>query len=859
MMLGEYNPEELEEEMHEFWEENKVYAFDPESKKPVFSIDTPPPTFSGEIHVGHAMSYSQAEFIARYKRMKGYNVFYPMGFDDNGLPTERLVEKIHNVDIEEIGRGNFVDLCLRETKKGAKKYRRIWTKLGISVDWTLSYSTISDRCRQLAQLSFMDLYEKKRLKREKEPVIWCPECRTAIAQAELEDKEEDTLLSTIVFKTEDEKEIHIATTRPELLASCVAIAVHPHDERYTDLVGTYAVTPIFGNRVKILADRKVEKEFGTGIVMICTFGDKTDIEWWKDYNLDLIISINENGTLNEKAGKFEGMKLKEARKAILDELKSKNLLVKQKKLHHALNTHDKCGTPVEYLIKDQWFVKILDMKDTWIAQADKMNWYPAFMKKRYISWVENLKWDWCISRQRYYGVPFPVWYCKDCGRVLLPSGEELPVDPLTDTPPQCKCGCKEFIPEKDVMDTWFTSSLTPQIIARWDSEDSRMDTVYPNSLRPQAHDIIRTWLFYTVVKSYLHNDSIPWENIMLSGFGLDEEGKAMHKSVGNVIHPSEVVERHSADALRWWASSAKLGDDLPFNEKDILAGQRLCIKLWNASKLVASHLGKKVDSADLREIDRWILYKVSSLVEKVTDYLDEYEYSKAKKLIEASFWHDFCDNYLEIVKYRLYGGDKPAQHAVYNALLLYLKLFAIYIPHITEKIYQEVFREFEGDSSIHISSWPEKLDIEQTEPGETCVSIISALRKWKSGNGMALNAEIEEIAIFSSKNLDPISEDIKNTMNVRSLQLRKGTPDIEERIVKVVPNYKILGPKFGDRTKEIVGILQKPEIARRIETGEKVTEYELSSEHVLRVEKEYLAGGRKVELLTGENYLIEIF
>ncbi len=860
-MLGEYNPEELEERIQNFWEENEIYRYNPKSETPIFSIDTPPPTFSGEIHVGHAMSYSQAEFIARYKRMRGYEIFYPMGFDDNGLPTERLVEQKYNVDIKEIGREKFVELCLKETKKGAKKYRNIWTKLGISVDWNLSYSTINEYCRRLAQISFIDLYEKERLERKKEPVTWCPQCETAIAQAELEDKEEETFLSTIIFKTEDGKDLHIATTRPELLPSCVGIAVHPQDERYQDLVGKSAITPLFGNRVTILADRQVDREFGTGIVMICTFGDKTDIEWWKDYNLDLIISINRNGTLNDRAGKYEGMELKEAREAILKELQDKNLLKKQKKLSHALNAHERCGTPIEYLIEDQWFVKVLDMKDAWIGQADKMDWYPSFMKKRYISWVENLKWDWCISRQRYYGVPFPVWYCKDCGQVVLPEKEELPVDPLKDKPGHpCKCGCTDFIPEEDVMDTWFTSSLTPQIIARWESNNSLIDEVYPNSLRPQAHDIIRTWLFYTVVKSYLHNNSIPWHNIMLSGFGLDEEGKAMHSSKGNVILPLDVIERYSADALRWWASSAKLGDDLPYKEKDILAGHRLCIKLWNAAKLISSHLDEKVASAEPREIDRWILGNLDELIKKTTEYLEEYEYSKAKTLIESSFWHEFCDNYLEIAKYRLYQEEDPAvKYTMYHALLTYLQLFAIYIPHITEELYQKIFREFEETKSIHLTSWPEPRGMEKSPLGETCVSIVSSLRKWKSDNGIALNTEMDEVTIFSSMNLNPIKEDIAQAMNIQNLTLKKGTPEIEKKILSVVPNYEIIGPKFGEKTEEVVKRLQDPEVVRKIENGETVTEHELSKKHISRVEKEYRAEGRKVDILTGKNYVIEVF
>jgi len=860
-MLGEYNPKEIEEKVQRFWEEKEIYKFDPDSEKPVFSIDTPPPTFSGEIHIGHAMSYSQAEFMARYKRMRGYNIFYPMGFDDNGLPTERLVEQKYKVDIKEIGREKFVNLCLEETKLGAKKYRNIWTKLGISVDWDLSYSTINKHCQRLAQISFIELYKMGRLERKKEPVIWCPHCRTAIAQAELEDKEEDTFLNTIIFKTDDGKDLPIATTRPEFLASCVSVVVHPFDERYKYLIGKYAIVPIFGNRVKIISDNRVDKDFGTGIVMICTFGDKTDIEWWKDYNLDLVISINKDGTLNEKAGKFKGMELKEARKAVLKELESKNLLIKKEKLRHAVNTHERCGTSVEYLVEDQWFVKILDLKDVWIKQADKMNWYPDFMKKRYISWVENLRWDWCISRQRYYGVPFPLWYCKKCGNVVLPEKEDLPVDPLKDKPKKpCKCGSTDFIPEEDVMDTWFTSSLTPQIIARWECEDSLMDKIYPNSLRPQAHDIIRTWLFYTVVKSYFHNKSIPWYSIMLSGFGLDEEGKAMHKSKGNVIHPLEIVEKYSADAVRWWSSSVKLGDDLPYSEKDVVAGHRLCIKLWNASKLISSHLDEKIESSDLKEIDRWILSKIDTLIEKVTLYLEEYEYSRARTLIETSFWHDFCDNYLEIVKYRLYEKkDRSAKYTVYNALLMYLKLFAIYIPHITEEIYQDIFKKFEEYDSIHISPWPEKLGIKGSNLGELCVSIISSLRKWKSDRGMALNAKIEDIVIFSSKDIDPIKEDIKRAMNVENLESKKGKPEIEEKIVKVIPNYKVIGPIFGDRTKEIVKIIQDPEIAKKIDSGEKVTEYKLCKDHISRIEKEYRAEGRKVDILTGKDYIIEIF
>ncbi|HDM23114.1 MAG TPA: hypothetical protein ENG20_04955, partial [Methanomicrobia archaeon] len=368
------------------------------------------------------------------------------------------------------------------------------------------------------------------------------------------------------------------------------------------------------------------------------------------------------------------------------------------------------------------------------------------------------------------------------------------------------------------------------------------------------------WLFYTVVKSYFHNNSIPWYDIMLSGFGLDEEGRTMHKSKGNIILPLDVVKKYSADAVRWWASSVKLGDDLPYSEKDVITGHRLCIKLWNASKLISSHIDEKIESCELREVDKWILSKIDHVIEKTTAYLDRYEYSKARTLIETSFWHDFCDNYLEIVKYRVYEKkDKAAKYTLYNALLAYLKLFAIYIPHITEEIYQSIFKKFEGYESIHISPWPEKMGIEKSDLGEICVEIISSLRKWKSDKGMPLNAKLEHITIFSLKNLKSIEEDIKNPMNVERIEFKEGKPEIEEKIIKVVPNYRVIGPSFGEKTKEIIKLLQNPEIAKRIDSGETVTEYKLCRDHISRIEKEYMAEGKKVDIITGKDYIIEIF
>ncbi|MFQ5892219.1 MAG: valine--tRNA ligase, partial [Candidatus Methanofastidiosia archaeon] len=727
---------------------------------------------------------SQAEFIARYKRMKGFNVFYPMGFDDNGLATERWVEQKYGLNIHEVGREEFIKKCLEETKIGGEEYRNVWTRLGISVDWNLLYSTINEHCRKISQRSFVDLYRKKRIVRREEPVLWCPHCRTAIAQSELEDMERETTLNFILFEGEDGNPLEIATTRPELLPACVAVVVHPDDERYSHLIGKKAIVPTFNQEVEIIQDRRVDREFGTGIVMICTFGDLTDIEWWREYKLPLRIVITMDGRLNHLAREFEGLPLSEARKKILHELKKGNLVKSEEPLRQSVNTHERCHTPIEYYITKQFFVKVLDIKDKLIEIGRKMKWYPDYMRCRYELWIENLKWDWCISRQRYFGVPFPVWYCKRCGEIYVANFDELPVDPTTKNPKNpCPCGSCEFIPEKDVLDTWFTSSVTPLINARWMEEDSLMDKIYPMRLRPQGYDIIRTWAYYTILKSLLHSESVPWYNVMISGMGLDPNGEAMHSSRGNVVLPLDVADKYSADAVRWWSSGVTLGNDLPFKEKDVVAGHKLCIKLWNAAKFCKTHLKDyKEEKAELREIDKWILERVDETIEKATKYLDVYEYSKAKILIEQSFWHDFCDNYLEIVKYRLYfKRDKAASFTLYHALLSYVKMFAIYIPYVTEDIYQNLFRESEKEISIHTSSWPEKMGI-RTHIGEKAVRVISELRKWKSENGIALNAQLSKVIIHTKEDLSEVLKDIKGAMNIKELEITKRKPQVEERI-----------------------------------------------------------------------------
>jgi valyl-tRNA synthetase len=812
-----YDPKEIEPRIQKFWEDERVFKFDPDSKKPVYSIDTPPPTLSGYIHMGHVFSYSQAEFIARYQRMKGCNVFYPMGFDDNGLPTERYVEKKYKVNIKDVGREEFVKLCLKETEIGGKSYRNIWTTMGISVDWDLLYSTINKRCQRISQRSFIDIFNMGRIERRNEPAIWCPLCQTSLAQADVEDSEEKhSFLNTVRFKAaETGEDLLIATSRPELIPSCVGLIVNPDDPRYQALVGRKGITPVFNAEVPIFSDRRVDPAFGTGIVMVCTFGDKTDIDWWRDYGLPLKISINPDGTMNSNAGRYCGLTLVEARKQIIADLKEAELLIEQQPITHVMNVHERCGTPVEYYVTPQWFIKILDLKDELMAQGEKLQWYPEHMKARYVNWINGLKWDWCISRQRYFGVPFPVWYCAKCGTAVVADESQLPVDPLVTQPlkPCPKCGSTVFEPEKDVMDTWATSSVTPLINSNWGEPDSRIDQVYPMSLRPQAHDIIRTWLFYTVIKSYLHTHTLPWYNVMISGHGLDPNGKAMHKSKGNVIEPLPIVAKYSADALRWWAASAKLGEDMAFKEKEVVYGQKFINKLWNASRFVSMHIKgyRPEGQPQLELIDRWVLTKLNAVIRESTQSFEAYEYSKAKMAVEQFFWGDFCDNYLEMVKDRLYSKDEArkasrdaALYTLYTVLLDSLKLLGPFTPHVTEEIYQCLFRDTQGGDpgnarvaiSLHVAGWPKPEasweDAEALKLGDIAVQIISLLRQYKNSQSLAQNLPLASVIIEAPLDISSVAAVLKDTMKVGGVSYGAvASPDAESTVNGMAVKLKI--------------------------------------------------------------------
>ena len=749
--MSEFDIKKIEEKSKAFWEKEKIYSFNPESKNKIYSIDTPPPTVSGRMHIGHAFSYSQQDFIVRYKRMRGYNIFYPFGADNNGVATERLIEKEEKVRSRDMSREAFIKLCLNYLKKELPLFIQDWKNIGISCDWEKGgYSTINEHSRKISQWSFLDLYKKGRVYRKDAPAMWCPECQTGISQVEAQDKEMESTFNDVVFKVGG-KDLIIATTRPELLPACVAVFYHPSDSRYKKLKGKNAKVPLFNFEVPIMEDARVDREKGTGIVMCCTFGDQTDMEWQKAYNLPIKETISREGKMTEIAGRYRGMPIKEARKEIIEDLKKHGLLKIQKKIVHSVNVHERCGTEIEFVKSKQWFVRYLDLKKQMIEWGRKLNWYPKFMEVRYDNWIKGLQWDWLISRQRYFGIPFPVWYCKKCGEISIADEKDLPVDPIVDKPnKKCKCGSSEFTAERDVLDTWFTSSMSP-IISTKLLDKANQEKAFPMSLRPQAHEIISFWLFNTVVKSNLHFNKNPWKDVVISGI-VTLKGEKMSKSKGNAIQPQDVIKNYGADALRYWAASSKLGEDFDYQEKDVITGKKFVTKLMNATKFIFMNLKNyKPGKAKLVDTDRMFLVVLNELIKKCTDAFEKYEYSKTKSETDYFFWNVFCDNYLEIIKNRVYNGTKEekesAFYTLYTSLLTILKLMAPFTPFITEEIYQSYFRENEKVKSIHISEWPAEIRVEKKKDDEKkfdlLAKVIARIRQEKSLAKRSMNSKIE--------------------------------------------------------------------------------------------------------------------
>ncbi|HLC70817.1 MAG TPA: valine--tRNA ligase [Candidatus Nanoarchaeia archaeon] len=830
-----YDPKQAESKWQQYWEEHHIFKFDATSKKPIYSIDTPPPTVSGKMHLGHAFSYSQGDFIARYQRMKGNNVFYPFGTDDNGLATERLIEKTKKVTSKKMERDAFIKLCLETLEEIRPAFIQDWKRIGMSCDFSIFYSTINDHCRKISQKSFIDLYKKGRIYQKKAPIIFCPACKTAIAQVEMEDVEKDTTLNYIKAKMDTGEYLIYATTRPELHPGCVGISLDEQGNYVTaqrdngekwiisqdavekmniefpmkvlkrfkgkELVGKKVNIPFSQNQVSVTHDISAKTGYGSGIVFYCTYGGLDCVEWMVRHpDVKPVLIMDESGRYNELSP-YPGMNSTDARKAILTDLEQKGALLKKEPLHHTVNVHERCGTDIEYVATTQWFVKYLDLREQFLDAGARLQWYPAHMKVRYDNWIKGLNWDWCISRQRHFGIPIPVWY-DERGKVILPDEDQLPVDPLKDKPKDYK---GKVIAEKDVLDTWATSSMTPQLAIELFDDEKLKKKLFPMSLRPQAHDIITFWLFNTLVKSQLHYGVNPWKDVVISGHAQDPHGRKMSKSKGNIIEPQVMVDKYSADALRFWAAGSKLGDDLPFMEKDLMTGQKFSTKLWNASKFCFTHLDDYKESTVTEVFDQWLLSKLQQVISECTSALDEYEYARAKAAAEQFFWHTFCDNYLEIVKDRLYNpalrGEKvrhSAQQGLYVSLLSILKLMAPIMPHITEEIYHLYFASKEKTKSIHISSWPQcekKLVNEDAEhAGDIGIDIINTVRKYKSENKWSMKEEITEIILVSEDNnfqkrIQSIEGDLKAVLNVKKISL-VGKTSLETLAFKVKVGMK---------------------------------------------------------------------
>ncbi len=831
--MTRYDQKELEKKWQQKWQEMKIYHFDFDSNKTSYSIDVPPRYASGPLHAGHAVHYTHIDFAARYKRMQNYNVFFPLCFDVNGIPIEERVERKLNITRKDIERHEFTKLCSEFAEKNIKIMTDQFTILGESMDSTIYYQTNAEYYRRITQISFIELYNMGHIYKGKFPVNWCPRCMTAMADAEVTYAERTTKLNTIKFyfknqpseqvfkyhsigKDEKGAYVEIATTRPEMLPSCQIVAVHPTDERAPWLLNQILVVPLFDKEVKIVEDESVDPNFGTGIVMVCTVGDKEDLNWVFKYKLPIEMSIDEEGCMTDICGIYKGMKIIDARKAVIDDLEKNNILIKQEPLDQNVGVCWRCKTPVEFVNAEQWFLKTTPFKQMVLKKSDEMNWYPDFMKIRLEDWVNSLEWDWVISRQRYFATPIPLWECEKCNEVVLAKIEDCYIDPTSDKPPVDKCpkcggelkGCE------DVFDTWMDSSISPLYNTFWYRDDEKFKKYYPMSLRPQAHDIIRTWAFYTILRCSLLTDEKPFENMMMGGFILSEDGTPMHASLGNVIDPLEVINDYGSDAFRCYAASCALGEDNPFRKKDVIRGVKLLRKIWNVQQFITNIVkDEKPKEIEPTDIDKWILTKYSKLVKKSIKQMDRFDYSQTMKDVEFFLWHELADHYLEMIKSSIYENKnvESIKYTLYTIGLGILKLFSPFIPHITEEIYFDFYKQFERKTSIHISDWPEPvlIDKQGEAVGESVKKYISQVRSWKSEKGLALNALLNTAVTYASEDLISKYKQcefiIKKTLKYPdSHKFIAGKPDIQEKITKIIPVYSKIGPVLKKDGKNLI-------------------------------------------------------
>ena len=873
------------------WEDEDIYKYIGDGSRPRYIIDTPPPYPTGLIHLGHVLNWVYIDMNARYRRLKGHDVLFPQGWDCHGLPTEVKVEETHGIKKNDVSRAKFREYCVDLTTKNIASMKSQMKSMGFSQDWNREFITMTPEYMRRTQYSFLKMYNEGLIYQGIHPVNWCPRCETAIAFAEVEYSDNTTFLNYVNFppavedsyddivssqasgKQADPKTegILIATTRPELMSACVAVVIHPEDERYTHLLGKYVEVPLSHQKVKIIADEEVDPEFGTGAVMICTFGDKTDVSWVNKYDLEIIDAIDESGKLTDAAGRYAGMDLQSCKKQTISDLDAEGYLVKQEQVDQNVGQCWRCKTPIEILVKKQWFVAVRDLIQKTKDAADEMNWMPEHMKSRMVNWADYMEWDWCISRQRIFATPIPVWYCKDCGKVILPDVEDLPIDPTQDKPKHaCECGCEEFIGEEDVLDTWMDSSISPLSIAGWPDED--YVNHFPADIRPQGHDIIRTWTFYTTLRCLALTDQKPFSDVVINGMVFGEDGYKMSKSRGNVIGPEEVIEQYGADALRTWAANSVPGSDVIFDWKDIKHGYRFIRKFWNAFRFISMQIfDEEVSYEEVKDnldpLDMWILSKLNNLNITVDNAFAQYNFADTIGSIEKFFWHDFCDEYIEAVKYRLYSdvsdeSRKAAKYTLRCVIETSLKLLSPIVPFFVEEVYQ-----YFDDQSIHTTSWPEvneELISEEMEvKGETTIELIDEVRRFKSASKIPLNAELSEVNVYTSDEdlvdvFNLFDDDIRGTLKINDLNISSGKPEVHEKIIEVEPDMSQIGPKYKGDAGKIIGYLKSTdieEIASVLEESQELTIGDIVvPEDMLNIKKEIVgASGKKVDILQSEN------
>jgi valyl-tRNA synthetase len=829
--------EGLEEKWNARWEAEGTYRFDrSNARDKVYSIDTPPPTVSGSLHVGHVFSYTHTDVVARFQRMRGKAVFYPMGWDDNGLPTERRVQNYYGVRCDpslpydpaftppdkpgkqaiSVSRPNFIELCTRLTIEDEKVFEHLWRYLGLSVDWTRTYATIDRRSQRVSQAAFLDHLKNGIAYQLEAPTLWDVDFRTAVAQAELEDREQPGAYHRVRFARADGGYLEIETTRPELIPACVALVAHPDDTRYQPLFGSEVTTPLFGVRIPVRAHALADPEKGSGIAMICTFGDIADVTWWRELSLPVRAVIQPNGAFRpvtwgapgwesvdphraqQAYDRLANLSAVKARAQIVEQLReSGDLVGDPKPISHAVKFYEKGDRPLEIITSRQWFIKTMDVRDALLARGRELEWHPDYMRTRYENWVNGLAGDWCISRQRFFGVPFPVWYpvradgSLDYANPLVAEEARLPIDPSTDVPNGYSQEQRDkpggFSGDPDVMDTWATSSVSPQIAGGWLEDEDLFARVFPMDLRPQAHDIIRTWLFSTVLRAHELHDSLPWRHAAISGWVLDPDRKKMSKSKGNVVTPMALLEEYGSDGVRYWAASGRPGTDTAFDPGQMKVGRRLSIKLLNASRFAL--MQAEPQGPITEPLDRGMLTNLSRLVRESTEQLEAYDYARVLERTERFFW-SFCDDYLELVKSRRYGDFGAERAASANSAMLValetlLRLFAPYLPFVTEEIWS-----WWQTGSIHRTSWPAPEDVVAAIGGDDAGSVsvydqtqlaLADVRRIKALEKKPVKAVIERAVLPDHyRALGPAERDFRAATHIRDLQFANvGEPELK--------------------------------------------------------------------------------